>query len=395
MTSERQTRRIIHLFDGALSKLPDVLDELGAASPFLVVDTAAVAAAGAEAAVDSLTRSRRAVRFEGFEPNPKLEDVERGVDAFRASGCDAAVAIGGGTAIDLAKLIGVTSVHADAPRDLATGAVPIRHDAGPIVAIPTTAGTGSEATHFAVVYVDGEKRSVAHESLLPTAAIVDPLLTHAMPPRLTMATGLDAFCQAVESIWAVGATEESLVDATAAVRLAYDNLERAVHAPDASSREAMCRAAHLAGRAINVSKTTLCHAISYPITSGWGIPHGEAVALTLAAVLRFNAGVSADDCVDPRGPESVRERIGLVVQALAANSVEDACECIVRLIVATGARPSLAEMEIAPDDVDPILDHVDPLRLANNPRRSPRTALSHILAGVLGRSKKRVLVHSR
>lgn len=372
----------VHIGDGTLSLLPTLLDELHAGSVFLVVDERAAVGSGFSSELERLLGSRRVTRFIKFEPNPKLEDVERGVVALRAAASDAVVAFGGGTAIDVAKLVAGIAPQSASARDITTGAAPLVHPGPPLVAIPTTAGTGSEATHFAVVYVDGRKRSVAHETLLPTRAIIDPLLTHRLRPRLTAASGLDAFCQAIESIWAVGATGESVVDATSALRLAFANLERAVRAPDPAARAAMCRAAHCAGRAINVGKTTLCHALSYPITSNWNVPHGEAVAATLAATLRFNAGVTADDCADPRGPQHVRDRIAIVIETLGTTSVDAACREIERLVAAVGAAPTARAAGVHGNErIRVVLDQVDPARMSNNPRRPTREDLHAILSG--------------
>ena len=169
-----------------------------------------------------------------------------------------------------------------------------------MIAIPTTAGTGSEATHFAVVYVDGEKYSLAHPYLVPAYAVIDPLLTYSLPAGVTAASGLDAFCQAIESIWAVGATDVSHTFATEAARLAVQHLRAAVQNPTDTARAGMCRAAHLSGKAINISKTTAPHALSYVLTAEYGLAHGVAVALTLAPMLQYNAQVTAIDCADPR-----------------------------------------------------------------------------------------------
>src|SRR5690606_34954215 len=111
-----------------------------------------------------------------------LEDVERGIGLFRDFKPDAIVAIGGGTAIDLAKLVGTIAVQEADPRSVATGDSVVERDGPPLLAVPTTAGTGSEATHFAVVYIDGVKHSLAHPVLRPDLVILDPLLTYAMPP---------------------------------------------------------------------------------------------------------------------------------------------------------------------------------------------------------------------
>jgi alcohol dehydrogenase class IV len=221
---------------------------------------------------------------------------------------------------------------------------------------------------------------VAHSALLPDYAIVDSTLTHSLPAGITASTGLDAFCQAVESIWAVGATDESVDYATEAARLAICSLVDATHHPTADLRRDMCRASHLAGQAINISKTTASHALSYSITSEYGVPHGIAVAVTLSPMLAYNAHVSDTDCGDPRGPEHVRARIGLILQLLGVNSVAAACSRIENLISATGCPNSLALVGIDSDaSIRRLVNQVDAQRLSNNPRRATSELLFALL----------------
>lgn len=370
--SESQGR----LFD-SIGDATSFLSSLEVYRPFLIVDETAYEASGAAASMEPVLRQCNCQRFVGFEPNPKLEDVERGMAAFRESNADFVIAVGGGTAIDLGKLITALSAQPDPARAIATGVAPIQITGKPLMAIPTTAGTGSEATHFAVVYVDGRKHSVAHPSLLPEYAVVDWMLTQSLPRNMTVATGLDALCQAIESIWAVAATDESIEYATEAARLAFDNLANAALSPTPDSRRAMCRASHLAGRAINITKTTAPHALSYAITSRYGVPHGVAVAYTLASVLSFNSNVTDQDCTDQRGARSVHARIAKIVSALGAMNVQQVCESIRGLLRQLDCG-SLADVCSESAFAD-IVDSVNVERLSNNPRRASREQLLQIL----------------
>ena len=246
------------------------------------------------------------------------------------------------------------------------------------MAIPTTAGTGSEATHFAVVYVDGEKYSLAAPSLLPDYAVVDWKLTTSLPRRMTVATGLDAFCQAIESIWAVAANDESLAYAIEAARLAFENLPVAANSPTPTARQAMSRASYLAGKAINITKTTAPHALSYFLTSRYGVPHGMAVACTLASLLEYNAAVTDDDCADPRGAIAVRQRLELILQILGANNIREARSKIDELLSQLES-PSLVEI-VDLSGVAAVVDSANLERLSNNPRRANREQLIALLS---------------
>jgi alcohol dehydrogenase class IV len=370
----------VYLKEDALGEVARIIERHSVRRLLFVVDEAAYMACGADAVLESTLRACVVAKFTGFELNPKIDDIDRGVEQSRQFDPEMVIALGGGTAIDLGKLIGTLALQSEAARDIVTGRASISRSGPPLIAIPTTAGTGSEATHFAVAYVDGDKYSVAHASLLPRYAIVDPRLTQSMPASVTAATGLDAFCQAIESIWAVGATDESIDYATGAAGYALGNLVQATTYPTPEARLGMCQAAHLAGKAINISKTTASHALSYPLTSQHNIPHGIAVALTLSPMLAYNAQVTDNDCADPRGAEHVLGRISMIVQLLGAESVADACERIEKLVSDVGCPVSLAEAGIqGAEQLRHIISSVNAERMSNNPRKTSPEALLRLL----------------
>ena len=400
-----------------LDRLSELLERIGAKRLLLVTDPIAYRASGAQQRLAPLWLRYPAASFSGFEPNPKLDHL---VDAIVALGnrpggavdppdSAAVVAIGGGTAIDLAKLVAWVMPHigslgegalgkdalADggSKRDLLTARLremvlggvrddsPVAHL--PMIAVPTTAGTGSEATQFAVVYVDGVKRSVDSPRLMPQGCVLDPALTAGLPPMVTAHTGLDALCQGIESAWAVKADARSLEDAEGAVRIAWGSLEEAVKSPSAGSRRGMIRAAHLAGRAIQRTRTTAAHAISYTFTSEFGIPHGHAVALTLGPLLNYNALVTDGDCCDPRGAEAVRRRIDRIVDWLGCRDAQEARVRFEGLLDRLGCERRLSVLGISGGAaLERIASRVDPQRLGNNPRRLSHEAVVGLLESV-------------
>ncbi len=373
---QKMKEPIVYFEDGAIAQVAQIQQRLSAKKLFFVMDEPAYTASGADKCLEPCLQSQSVTKFSNFELNPKLHDIERGVHLLRETNPDVIVALGGGTAIDLGKLIGTLAYQEGSARDIITGRDSIQKTSPPLMAIPTTAGTGSEATHFAVAYVDREKYSVAHPSMLPAYTIVDPTLTLSLPADITAATGLDAFCQAIESIWAVGATDESLAYATDALRLAFQQLPNAVNNPTVEARRSMCRAAHLAGKAINISKTTSSHALSYSITENYGVPHGVAVALTLSPMLAYNAKVTAADCNDPRGPGHVLDRIRLILDHLESEDIATACGKIESLISRVGCPHSLQELGIETDaSILQIVSQVNAHRLSNNPRQSDSASL--------------------
>jgi alcohol dehydrogenase class IV len=216
--------------------------------------------------------------FTDFSVNPKIEEVNRGVDQVLKDRPDVIIAIGGGSAMDTAKLIR----HYAAEKGYTV----------PLWAIPTTAGTGAEATHFAVVYVNDEKKSIEAEDILPDIALLYPSFTYGNSAYLTACTGFDALAQAIEAYWNPNATDESDFYALRAIAYLHDQLPKCIKNPnDAFYRDALMNGAYWAGRAINITKTTAPHAFSYAFTTHCGYPHGHAVAITFP----FFAGINLKD----------------------------------------------------------------------------------------------------
>ena len=366
-----------------LDQLGPLLERLGVRSIFLVADGGAYRLSGAEAKLAPLLARVPAVVFSAFEPNPKFEQVLEGLAEFRRCGADLLLAIGGGTAIDIAKLIGVLAATPAEPLAVARGEHPPARSTCPLVVAPTTSGSGSEATQFAVVYVDGVKHSVDHPHLLPAYCVLDPSLTAKLPAGITAHCGLDAFSQAIESIWSVRATEHSLRDAFEGARLAFAHLHDAVHAPTPVARQAMCRASHLAGRAINETRTTASHAISYAITTGYGVPHGHAVALTLGAMLLHNAGVTDDDVNDPRGAAYVQGRIRQILDLLGCETAEQGSQAIQDFVRSLGCEVRLSAVGVrTPEELRAIVGKVNLERLKNNPRQLTGSQLFSLLESI-------------
>lgn len=354
--------------EGDLSDLANLLDDLGCRRILLVADRTAYAQSGARAVMDPFLSTHETRVLTDFESNPHESDVRRAVAARQEFEPDTIIGVGGGTALDIAKLTTVCSSMHPLLSAVLRGDVPPEPRTVRFIAIPTTAGTGSEATHFAVVYCGGIKRSVSHPSMIPDVAWLDPKMTYSLPSSVTAATGLDAFCQAMESLWSIASTKESRQWAGDALSLTWTNLPTAVKHPDDASRAAMMQAAHLAGKSINISKTTACHAMSYAITSRYGVPHGAAVALTLAPVFTRIADVTPSTCSHPLGAAHVHSIVSQIITTLGAESVADAARSIQQFIRSLGCPITLREIGVATEDeVQLLAAGVDPERLGNCP----------------------------
>ncbi len=370
---------------GSISNLGTILTSFNARNVFLVSGGMSFAGSGAKEILAGILADHRVTFFSEFESNPRIEDLRRGIRLFGGGDHDIVLAVGGGSVIDMAKMINFFTANRIDPQWYISGR-PVKGVRGkPFVAVPTTAGSGSETTHFAVLYIDHSKYSVAHEFIMPDVAVVDPLLTMSMPAGVAASTGLDALCQGIESYWCVNSTDGSKEFAREAIQLVMANLGRSVNDPDERSRMAMARAAHLAGKAINITRTTAPHAVSYPLTSYFGIPHGHAAALTLSSFLAFNAHVREDDVLDPRGVDYVRRTIDELAGILNAADITEARDRIDRLIHAVGLSASLKELGVEnKEQVDLIIKNgFNPDRVKNNPRKLTERALREILSGLI------------
>jgi len=357
---------------------------LGIDSVFLVMGKRSYAESGAAAMVDRMLEGNRSLRFSGVASNPVLNDVVVGTSLLRRQPADVVLAVGGGSVIDAAKCVSLLSQHDVSASGIVTGQLPIVNRATPIIAIPTTAGTGSEATQFASIYIGKAKFSLEHESILPAVAVVDPVFTMSLPPYQTAVTGIDALSQAIESFWSTGSTPESQEFAAKAIDLVMNNLRTAVNEPNEESRLSMIIAANLAGKAINISKTTACHALSYYLTSHFGLAHGHAVGLTLARMMLYNGDVSDEDVNDTRGAAFVREMILKLAKLLGNNEISEAAMSIEHLMCDIGLGGPVSDLNIEDYHIQEMVhEALNSNRMANNPRRFTAESLESLLSSVL------------
>ena len=344
----------------SITELPSLLAGCG---PILLVrDPVAWERSGAAAVLGPDLSALGAFPFEDQSEHPTLESMQAAAARASEADCRAVVALGGGTAIDTAKgaawcLAGGTLQHPP----------PESAHLLPILAVPTTAGTGSEATHFAVCWHDGTKHSLADPRLRPAHAVVDSNLHQSLSPHLTATTGFDALCQSLESLWACAATDASRDDAAEAATLLLGSLEVAVNQPTPEARRAMARGAHFAGRAIDISKTTTPHALSYVLTHDHGVPHGFAVALTFGA------------CLAHRHTRATRPRGTDAVSSLLGGSPGFAVTFFHDLQVACGAPTRLRDVGVGEGELDDMVQRVNPERLANDTLAPTQDDLLEIL----------------
>jgi alcohol dehydrogenase len=376
-----------HFGTGAIGALPGTVRDTGGEVAVIVTDPALAGTPVLPAVAGALaTGGIPATVFAGVQPNPTTDDVAAGaaeVAALAAAGHRVTlVAVGGGSPIDAAKGIALAAVNPERGRDLdyrrAFAAAAL-----PIVAVPTTAGTGAETNAFGVVTDPQTQRKfyVGHASSLPAAAILDPELTVGLPPQATAATGMDALIHALESYLSRRANPWSDGIALQVIRMIGANLPRAfADAGDREARAQMLLAAHLAGVGMASTGLGVCHAIGHSLGARFGIAHGMALTLVLPHVLAFNR-------------EACEERLADVAFALgagetartAAGNAGAAIEAITGLRDSLGLARRPSDFGVVAGDFAQIsADALDDEVLASTPRMPTSADIIAILAAAQG-----------
>lgn len=328
-TAEVVLPRLMHVGGGARGRLASVLRTMGASHPLVVTDRTMVELGYlAELLAALASEGIAADAFSDTVPEPTEASIEAGVDMAREGGYDVLVAIGGGSAIDSAKAIAVLAVHGGTIADLR---FPRRVDEPglPIVAIPTTAGTGSEVTRVTVITREGgtdgsdEKVMCSGVGFMPYAALVDYELTLSLPPRVTADSGVDALSHAIEAYVSRKASPFSDAQALGAMRAIGPNLRRAfADGSDRDAREAMMFGATLAGIAFSNASVALVHGMSRPIGAAFHVPHGMSNAMLLCAVTAYGLPAATSryaDCARAMGIADDRTGDDIAAEALVAE----------------------------------------------------------------------------
>lgn len=339
---------------GSLARIQTLMEKLGMEKPLLICGDTLYETFKAQTGLEP-------VRFHGYHPNPDYVDAAAGAQMYRDQGCDGIISLGGGSAMDTAKAVKAMLTAEDADKAL-KGQVDESAKL-PHIAIPGTAGSGAEATYNAVVYVDNQKRTLAHPALLPEGVILDSALLDTLPEYHKKSCAMDALAQGIESFWSKDATGDSKVNAYLAIIGVLDNI-RGYLAGDPHAADQMLEASYRSGCAIRISRTTAAHAMSYQITKKLGLAHGHACMLTLPVLWEH---MILDESVLP------------VVQALSAamrlGSEHMGSRLLRGMMIDLGL-----EYTQMPDDetLDALADSVDIQRLSNHPEALTRDQLRRI-----------------
>lgn len=301
------------------------------------------------------------VVFNDYTPNPLYEDVCKGVDLFQITKCDTILAVGGGSSLDVAKCI---KLYCQMDKNKLYLEQEYNDTGVKLIAIPTTAGTGSESTRYAVIYYDEKKQSVTHESIIPDVAILEPKVLKTLPLYQKKCTMMDALCQGIESWWSLNSTDESKKLSKESVETIMQWWYEYIFENTDESAQHIMHAANLAGRAICITQTTAAHAFSYKITSLYKLPHGHAVAVCLPEIWEYMM-IHIDKCIDARSKDYMADIFFQISHAMGCKTPEHAILLFREMMKEMGLRnPVSIDRE---EELKLLSTSVNPVRLKNNP----------------------------
>lgn len=301
------------------------------------------------------------IYFSDFTPNPLYESVVEGVKVFRKECCDSIIAVGGGSAIDVAKCIKLYSNLQGNGENGEWLNTDINPNNIPFLVIPTTAGTGSEATRYAVIYFDGKKQSITSESFIPQTVLLDSSVLKTLPLYQKKSTMCDALCHAIESFWSVNSTEESRLYSRSAIQDIIKYMDAYLENTE-EGRAGMLLAANTAGKAINITQTTAGHAMCYKITSLFGFAHGHSAILCDRILYQWMIS-NIDKCIDPRGETYLKYTLDEIGHSLGCADAEEGAKKLIDIF-------NYLDFEIPQASVQQFEElkvSVNPERLKNHP----------------------------
>lgn len=336
---------------GARKELPAVLDRMGLTKALVCSDKGLIKVGTTKMVTDVLDEVSFPYEiYSEIKPNPTVTNVKQGVAAFKASGADCIIAIGGGSSMDTAKGIGIVSNNPEFADIVSLeGCAPTKHKSVPIIALPTTAGTGAEVTiNYVIIDEDRQAKMVCVDpNDIPAVAIVDPELMYSLPKSLTAATGMDALTHAIEGYITKGAWVMSDMYELQAIKMIAENLPLAVEEPtNPVGREGMALAQYIAAQAFSNVGLGLVHGMAHPMGSLHDIPHGVANALLLPTIMEFNMPM----CIEKYGV--IAKTMGVNTEGMTAEEAANAAvEAVRALSIRVGIPQHLSEIGIYEKDI--------------------------------------------
>lgn len=369
---------------GARKELPEVLNRLGGKKVFVVTDKGLLKFGVAKMVTDVMDEA--GIPYEIFsevKPNPTVTNVKDGLKAFKESKANVIVAIGGGSAMDTAKGIGIVANNPEFGDIVSLeGCAPTKQKSVPIVALPTTAGTAAETTiNYVIIDEDKQKKMVCVDpNDIPAVAIIDAELMYSLPKGLTAATGMDALTHAIEGYITKGAWEMSDMFELEAIRMISKYLPVAVEEPtNADARNGMAVAQYIAGMAFSNVGLGLVHGMAHPMGSLFDVPHGVANALLLPTIMEFNMPA----CLN-KYPE-IAKAMGIDVSGMTKEQASQAaCDAVKDLAIKVGIPQHLSELGITAEDIPALAQQaLEDVCTPGNPRDVTLDDIKALYAKVL------------
>ena len=336
---------------GARKELPEVLNRMGLKKALVCSDKGLIKVGTTAKVTEVLDGINFPYEiYSEIKPNPTVTNVKQGVEAFKNSGADCIIAIGGGSSMDTAKGIGIVSNNPEFADVVSLeGVAPTKHKSVPIIALPTTAGTGAEVT-INYVIIDEERQAkmvCVDPNDIPAVAIVDPELMYSLPKGLTAATGMDALTHAIEGYITKGAWVMSDMYVLQAIKMIAENLPIAVEEPtNPVGREGMALAQYIAAQAFSNVGLGLVHGMAHPMGSLHDIPHGVANALLLPTIMEFNM----PKCIEKFGV--IAKTMGVNTDGMTAEqAAQAAVDAVKALSIRVGIPQTLTELGIKESDI--------------------------------------------
>lgn len=295
---------------------------------------------------------------------PILEELIELIKDIKNFKPDLILAVGGGTVMDYAKIANVVDVRPDLSELIKNYSYPFKEKYTKLAVIPTTAGSGAEVTSNAVIYVDGIKHSFESELLIPDNFFLIPEFLISAPNKIKASAGFDAIAQALESLVSRKSNEISIEYASKSLRVSFNSYTSFLNSPNLKNATEMSIAANLAGKAINISKTTAPHAVSYPFTSLFNVSHGHAVALFFERFFKFNY----ENLNNSKTSFDLKKRFDLIFQLADVQNINDFNSKITLIKKQASLEDDLTKLNInIQKNLDKILNGINLLRLGNNP----------------------------
>ena len=354
----------------SVQRLENIVHAIGAKRVLIVTGRHSARKNGSLSKLHSMLKQCSSFVFDKVSPNPELNTLFEGSQYAKLKKVDLVIGLGGGSAMDVAKSIAFTTSQRFSVRSAFKKNEKDFKRGLPYIAVPTTAGSGGEVTKWASIWGHKEKLkvSLSHNFMYPDYCIVDPALTLNMPQSLTAVTGLDALCHSIEAFWSKNNNPISDALSQSAACLIINNLESAIKYPGRLKyREALSRGSLMAGMAFSQTKTTACHAISYPLTAYYKIPHGLACALSLPKVFEFNR-------------LKIKDKAKQIASWFKCDSTEQGNQKISSFIESLNLPVSLRKMNIKINNIEDVFySSLNSQQIQNNPKRISKTDLLRII----------------